>query len=332
MCLVASLVARDARRANKLLIVSPSIWRSRELGAGVSGFHVNWTVARKILWRSYGEGYVMDPHEIVTSIHSALSWNKFHGPIDMVTDDEGAAWLEDSGLAELYRFIDVDTLASVDPKVYDPSVYPTLAKWLGPKCFDSPVAILDTDFYLKKPVVGLGHEDFIFTHLETVGNFLYPPATLIPDVNGAIDPEWDFTLPAANTSFAYFGSNLHRESFVQKALQYSRCNNEESELDYWVRPLFAEQRISIFEARRLGISYRPLIDAAWSPTERKWSRPVPDDVYHHTWGAADRIVSDRDFDFGRSFVSFELAELLRRFPNARRLIRNLMKRRLLDFA
>jgi hypothetical protein len=297
---------------------------------GIRGLHVNWTLPRKIRRDSDATGYVPGPDEIVTSIHSALSWNKFHGPIDMSTDDDGAAWLEHSGLADLYRTIEVGPLQSIDPGIIDPLVYPTLGKVVALESATSPVAFLDTDFYLMRPAVGLESAGFVFTHFETVDNFVYPPAMLVPDANGAIDAAWDFTLPAANTSFAFFGSNHHRNAFVEKAMSYSRCNNLESDLYPWVRPCFAEQRISVFEASRLGVYYRPLVEAVWSPSQRRWAGRVVRDLYHHTWSDKDRILTDPGF--ARFFIDLQVAELLRQFPSARSRVLKLKDLGLLDFS
>jgi hypothetical protein len=282
----------------------------------VRGLHVNWTLPRKLRnIARVGPERLMAPDEIITAIHSALSWTEFHGPIDMFTDDAGAAWMERAGLADLYRRIEVDPLQSLDPRIIDPLVYPTLGKILVLEFASCPVAVFDTDFYLKRPAPGLRNGDqFVFTHVESVDNYVYPPAAQVPDVNGVIDPAWDFGIPAANTSFAFFASDRHREACVSKALAYASRNNRKSDLYAWVRPCFAEQRVSIFEARRLRVSYRPLIGATWSPVERSWSSPPVGDLYHHTWYETDRIVSDASF--ARRFVDAQIAALLRRFPDA----------------
>lgn len=195
-------------------------------GRRLPAAHVNWTAPAAAGRVRSGAGVdvrrLLPPFEVVTMLHSARAWERHHGPVDLYTDQDGYRWLTHWGLEDLYRAIDLNVLASVDHKLYDPSTYYTLGKVFALAASNTALTWLDTDLYLHRPIENLGGEVFVVAHREAVGNVVYPTRDRLPDPNGIVEDGWDFRRSAANTALAYFGSAVHRDAFVRSCLAFAR--------------------------------------------------------------------------------------------------------------
>jgi len=281
------------------------------------GLHVNWTApATAGRVRTGAERDVtrlLPAFEVVTQIHSVRAWRRFHGEVDMYTDLLGLRWLEHWQLTDLYDKVNVDVLSGVDTDAFDPRVFHTLGKVFALLATDGPVTWLDTDLYLERPVANLRGEQFVVAHYEAVGNVIYPGREKLPDPNGVVNRRWDFDQPATNTAIAYFGSEAHRAAFVRTALAYTAGNNAPSALHGDVRQAFTEQRISAFEAVRLGVPIRPVVDTVWDPTDRSWRGGAPDPAFHHTWREKKRLAQNPQAASG--YLRQQVGRLISRFPD-----------------
>ena len=300
-------------------------------GRRLPAAHVNWTAPAAAGRVRSGAGVdvrrLLPPFEVVTMLHSARAWERHHGPVDLYTDQDGYRWLTHWGLEDLYRAIDLNVLASVDHKLYDPSTYYTLGKVFALAASNTALTWLDTDLYLHRPIENLGGEVFVVAHREAVGNVVYPTRDRLPDPNGIVEDGWDFRRSAANTALAYFGSAVHRDAFVRSCLAFAARNHTPIE-GYDPRPAFAEQRVSVFEAASLGVPVRCVVDTVWDPAAREWD-PVPTDAAsHHTWREKKRLA--RNPVAARAYLQQEVICFISRFPDDADRISRLAERGLFD--
>lgn len=298
----------------------------------VDAMHVLWSAPFDHGLTRHGQprtGYEVPVAEIVTAIHSVFAWRAFHGDVELYADPRAAELLSRYGLADLYSRINTACLDAIDVVAFDPFVYYTLAKVFALIDADRPIAILDMDLYLRQPIRGLGCEaEFVFSHYESVCNDVYPPLVDLPDPNHVVNPSWEESLSATNTSIAYFGSDSHRRAFARSALAFCRHNNEHLGLHRDVRPAFAEQRISHFEAVSLGVSCRPVAPTTWLLDEGRWSEGSPNRFFHHTWLRKGRMA--RDSQYAAAYLIRQVGALLGRFPDSRGYLETLVSRQIIS--
>ena len=273
--------------------------------------------------------YALPAVELVTAIHSVLAWRCFHGSVELHADRAAIEYLDCHGLLDLYSRIDSEAIGAIDVISYNPIVYYTIAKVFALSSATRPMAVIDMDLYLRQPIRGLGDKaEFVFSHFEQVGNDVYPPFVELPDLNAVLRSTWDERTPAANTSIAYFGSMHHRDAFIAAALAFARQNDAPSAQHRDVRPAFAEQRISVLEAVRLGVEARPVAPTTWLLDEGRWSKGSPSDLFHHTWLDKGRLA--RDQAFADHYLRLQIGELLKAFPESISYLEALVNRRVVS--
>lgn len=285
----------------------------------LTGLHVNWTSPhRHGLNREQGHDHGTRPYrlpaeEIVTLVHGALAWKALHGPIEMVTDGLGAAYLKEQGLDVLYDAVDT-SLDALDDIDLDPIVYSTGAKIYAASLRPAPFALIDTDLYLRAPLTGLDRGGFVFAHWETTDNSIYPPVGRVPNLAGADLDRWTFDTPAANMAISAFLDEAHRRAYTEAGLGYAIGNAGPHDGHPALRAAFAEQRIAPAVARTLGTDLRPVTERFWIVEDEAWEGPTSAGLFHHTWHQK-RVL--RMFpELRPAFLRHLLEDLLWRHPDS----------------
>ncbi len=242
----------------------------------VPAFHTLWTAPS----RARSLDHTVPSWEVVTILLSARSWQRFHGPVRLHTDEHGAEVLDRLGLLDLYDGVDT-SLEAVDPGEIDPVVYFTGGKLVALAAERAPVAMLDLDLFLLSPLELTG-ADFVYAHREFARGDVYPPLTRLPGAQRAAAgvPARDW---AANTAVAVFHDEAHRAAFTAAAMRFMRGNADPLDLDPVALPAFCEQRLVLVEADRLGRSTAAVVPAVWDPPRRGWSGSTAGAPFHHTW-------------------------------------------------
>lgn len=287
--------------------------------------HVNWTGPHRKGWRRVGLGfredaqrpYELPAEEIVTTVHSILSWRAHHGTIHLVTDDLGRSYTEEQNLVGLYDQVDT-SLNALDSSGIDPLLYPTAGKMFAATLHTAPFAVIDTDLYIRKPLDLGGRHGFGFAHWETVDNSVYPDPSTLPSPEGVDLSDWKFDTLAANMAISLFFDDLHREEYARVAVDFMRGNSAPFDGLSMVRALFAEQRIAPAVAQARGIELRPVTRRLWKTDEGLWDGPSYAADFHHTWHQKHLL---RQFpELRPAYLRYLVEDLLWRFPDTAELL------------
>ena len=203
--------------------------------------------------------------ELMTMILSALSWRKYNGKIDLVTDVAGKGYIEKLGIGFVWDEIKLglDILQAVG---IDENTFWAAGKLVALGMYQSPCAVIDLDFIVWKQ---LNFSDFdnaydvVTIHDEKVNNDVYPQKDFFAFKEGSSWQKWvqelDWQVPALNTAFAYFSNEQLRYDYCQKALSFMvhiSPNNLLNKLGLWgglPYMVLAEQRLLAMLARKHGM-------------------------------------------------------------------------------
>jgi hypothetical protein len=262
------------------------------------GLHINWTAPYFWRQRHAATGkrrrrYELDDVHLLTTVLSALSWRRFHGPLWLYTDRAGADCYERLGLIDLYRRVDDQVLAAIDPRSIDPDVYFAAGKLFAYQAAPLPFVQVDTDLVLRRPLPALEKTDVLFAHWEVGSRRVYPGRNSVPRPPGFGFPrDWKWSMHVMNCAILGLADETHRRSYTDLAIRYMTDNPPPATMDSVVPMVFAEQRILAMESERLGVRYRPVVSPRWVSRNGTWVRgdrawssrsPVVENAFHHTW-------------------------------------------------
>lgn len=212
-------------------------------------FHCNWTAPFRV--RNPHAAYRVEPYELLTTVLSAVFWQKNGGSIAMLCDSTAAAYYRACGLDGLWdggiRPVLDDMPADIDPHIF----------WAGGKlyalrAFGAPCVMLDTDFIVWQPIDALVDGAAVAViHREDLMPDVYPGQDAFPAAAGFDFSGLDWTVRPANTALAYFGDAAFTELYTERALSFMRAAGQaDNALTYMV---FAEQRLLAMLARQQHI-------------------------------------------------------------------------------
>lgn len=276
----------------------------------IPAVHANWTTPRR-------SGEVLLPEEVITMMLSALAWRRFHGTIALYADTPTVTFLQKRGILDMYDDVRSAEIDSIDRSRFSPDLYFNLSKLVALRACAAPVAVVDLDLFLRRPLPAFGPNSFVFAHYELPNSAVYPPLAQLPNPNHIAFPDWDDDLLVCNTAIAAFGSQRHLDDFLDLAFSYMDGNNEPAPVDPDARLLFAEQRLAPYTAQRNGIDMAPLSDSAWDNRQFRWRRGEPTQAFHHTWHRKRLFPNPRTRD---RYCLRLIRELLSTFPEARDLL------------
>ena len=238
----------------------------------LTGIHINWTKPSVVRG---AKQYVMEEHELLTTVLSALMWKKHYGSMVLYTDEIGRAYYERIGYLPLWD--------EVRPLIVPESVS-AVSYWAAGKLYalndvKGEVCMIDTDFILweKLPL----DASLTVAHYEPVGNHIYPPELSYYQTDFAEFYELDRTAPACNTAFCCFRDEAFRRMYLDAAFAFMEGSAPgNNTLQYMV---CAEQRLLGMLARREGIAPAVLLDEQNLTTQR---------ICTHTWGFKSTMRMD----------------------------------------
>ena len=220
-------------------------------------FHSFWSLPNRV---RNGGGIVIPDYELLTLMLSALEWQRHNGTIRLVTDSAGAAFFERAGLSGLWDGGIATALDGLDGTL-DPALFWAAGKLEALRRAQLPCVMLDTDMVVWENVDARIAGGVTAAHREALFPDVYPdPRTaFVLDGSYSFPPDWDFTVPAANTAFLYMPDAALRDRYTGEAFRFMRALRG-GETDPVVTMCFAEQRILPMCAQASGAPLRALLD------------------------------------------------------------------------
>ena len=222
----------------------------------MKAFHAFWSVPNRL--RGGGE-IVFPDYELLTMMLSALKWRQKNGSIRMVTDSAGAAFFERAGLDGLWDG-GLDTSLDGFGAPLDARVFWAAGKLEALRRTGAPCVMLDTDLILWEDIGARCADGVTAAHREELLPEVYPdPRTAFSlDPGYSFPPEWDFSLPAANTAFLYLPDDALRRDYVDEAFRFMAALRGRG-VDPTAAMCFAEQRILPMCAAAKGFAVHSLL-------------------------------------------------------------------------
>jgi len=218
-------------------------------------FHSFWSAPNRLR----GGALAFPDYELLTMMLSALKWREQNGPIRMVTDSAGAAFFARAGLSALWDG-GVDTRLDRISPALDPRLFWAAGKLEALRAESAPCVMLDTDMVVWTDVGGMLGRDAVVAHREALRPEVYPdPSGFSLDADYRFPPDWDFSLPAANTAFLYLPDDGFKAYYTGEALRFMHALRQ-PDADPTVAMCFAEQRILPMCAAARGIGVRALLN------------------------------------------------------------------------
>ena len=223
--------------------------------------------------------------EMVCLALSAVMWRKLNGPIRFYGDKAACDWLESRGMTGLYESVDDQVLEAIPPQV-NQEVFWAGAKLYAIRAEKAPVAMVDTDLIVWKCLEGMLHDPLTVLHREDLIECYIKKEDLKIRPGYSFDPDWDWTVRPCNTAFAYFGDEVFKNRYVEKAIDFMWDNGDYPK-EMVSQMVFAEQRLLAMEAVKSGVQIHDLID-----------NPYREDntLFTHLWGAKNiaRVHPDQN--------------------------------------
>ena len=244
-------------------------------------FHSNWT---KPFFSKHIGNYYIEDFELLTTILSALKWQECNGDIQMITDKVGAAYYKALGIEKVWNLGIDDSLESKMDGSIDPSTFWAAGKLYALEKQLAPCVMIDTDFIIWKPIEEelLKHKLTVI-HREGLQEDVYPgPERLIVRENYQYPRNWDWSLEACNTAFAFFKDQEFKDYYVNESIRFMKGVAGEDPLIYMV---FAEQRLLAMCAEEKDIDIY-----SFSNTEDLFHSNQ--EMFTHIWGYKRYIRSN----------------------------------------
>ena len=248
---------------------------------GVRGYHVLMT--EPFHYAFPRENFAMSELAALTAELSARLWRKYNGPIRMLTDPRGFAYLRGLPLIDAYD----EVLPILDPRNHGilPTRYWAAGKLQALTRIPAPCALVDMDLMLWEPLE-LAGETLVCAHIEHLFPNVYPPPDFFrTSGNYRFPPEWDFAEEPLNTAFLYIADQALQDYYAEQAIRFM-CAEKETP-DYGATcMIFAEQRILAMCAAAKGVEAGLLLnyDRLTAPQRR----------LTHVWSAKRVIAHDDD--------------------------------------
>lgn len=217
--------------------------------------------------------YQMEETDLLTAELSARLWRRYNGPIRLLTDPMGYAYVKSTALADAYDEI----LPILDPRCcgIDPNKYWAAGKIAALSKLPAPCVILDMDMMIWKPLA-LSGEKLVCACVEFIDEAVYPPFSYFRTAPGyAFPPEWSEEATALNTAFLYINDEELKRVYTREAFRFMLAERESP--DYWaICMTFAEQRVLGLCAEARGVYAKLLWD-------------MDKESLTHIWGAKGKI-------------------------------------------
>ena len=237
------------------------------------GIHI-WSTApgsKKRGGRPYEPAYF----ELVCLALSALMWRRYNGSIKFYTDMEAYAWFASRNLLDIWDGgLDTGTLEAM-PASINQEIFWAASKLFALRAESAPVAMVDTDLIIWKPLGRLLRKPLTVLHREDLIECYLPSFYLKTRPGYQFDPQWDWSVRPCNTAFAYFAEEDFKNRYVDKAVDFM-ADNTVYPMEMVSQMVFAEQRLLAMEAHKAGLRINAIIKDPYQEDN---------DIFTHLWGA-----------------------------------------------
>lgn len=247
-----------------------------------TAFHTNWS--KPFCIRNWREEYHLKDFEILIIMLSALKWRQYNGSIVLYADKISAEEYYNLGIDHIYDLGIEEKLDNIDPKI-DSNIFWAASKLYALRDIKGDVAMLDNDFVIWNDIrSSLQNQELVVIHNEKINSKAYPSREFFNFKDDySFKKEWDFSLPAYNTAFAYFNNDDFKDYYVTEAFKFMKevklINDRRSFM------VFAEQRLLSMCAHEKDISTKELskIIELINNNQR---------LYTHLWGYKNVLLKD----------------------------------------
>ena len=183
--------------------------------------------------------FTVAPFELLTTVLSAVFWQKYNGSLAMLCDSTAAAFYRACGLDGLWHD-GIQPVLDDMPREIDPHIFWAAGKLFALRQFGAPCAMLDTDFIVWKALPPLTAPVTVI-HREDIVPAIYPDAHAFSAARGFDFSAFDWTVKPANTALSCFLDPDFTRLYADTALSFMRsAAGADNPLTYMV---FAEQRL-----------------------------------------------------------------------------------------
>lgn len=245
----------------------------------MKAFHSCWTAPFKV--RNPNAKFNIPPFEILTTVLSALFWQKNNGSIAMICDKTAYNFYKINNLTDLWND-GIKILLDDIPNEINPHIFWAAGKLYALKSMEKPCVMIDTDFIVWEKL------SFDNIKLATIHSEELVPETYPSKEHFCTDFDFsnlDWTVPAANTAFSFFGDKNFTDYYTNTAIDFMlSCKNPDNPLIYMV---FAEQRLLAMLAKQQNIK----LDYFSTLPELFISGQTH---FTHTWGFKQQMQQNHD--------------------------------------
>ena len=251
--------------------------------APVAGYHV--LLPAPYFYNCPSSVYEMREFELLTAELSARLWRRYNGPIYMLTDEIGARYVSQSGLAGSYD----DVFPVLEQRNYGINFrkYWASGKLQALMRIGTPCAIIDLDLLVWHPLE-LSKYVAAAAHTEPLRPDIYPPADFFRvDEDYSFPGEWDWTTKPLNTSIMYFSDESFKNYYAKEAIRFMQSEKETPD-DGSTCMVFAEQRILAMCAAQKGILVHTFFEHEDLGSGQDW--------FTHIWSAKGLFRKNRQLE------------------------------------
>lgn len=276
-----------------------------------TAFHTNWS--KPFCVRNWREKYHLKDFEILITMLSALKWRQYNGSIILYADKISAEEYYNLGIDHIYDLGIEEKLDNIDSSI-DCNIFWAASKLYALLDIQGDVAMMDNDFVIWEDIrQTLENQKLVVIHDEKINSSVYPPQEFfnLRD-NYSFKKEWDFSLSAYNTAFAYFNDDSFKNYYVTEAFKFMKgvklINDRRSFM------VFAEQRLLSMCAQEKNIPVKELskIIELMNNNQR---------MYTHLWGYKNILL--KDFEERKRFCIRCIKRIIEDFPEEKNTISNI---------
>lgn len=224
----------------------------------------------------YKSRFRQDDFEVVSTVLSALTWQKYNGSIKFYTDGKGAEYYNRLGLLDLWKGGVNTTVVENISNHIDQHIFWASAKLFALMSVHSPITIIDTDLIVWKNLDSFFDNSCLTVlHREALIDCYLPKRQLKIPSGYVFNPNWNWRVWPCNTALAYFNDDNFKNYYLGQAVDFM-TDNFENPLDLTTQMVFAEQRLLAMCAKERGIKISTLVKTPFQKSNT---------LFTHLWGA-----------------------------------------------
>ncbi len=272
----------------------------------MNAIHTIWSAP--FFERNSGE-YFIEDFEILTTILSAMQWQKNNGKIKLVADERVIEFYKDKGLINIWN--EVEEL-KIDDNI-NPKMFWAASKLYALKKQKTPVVLLDTDFIMWKSIDFDKFGDCAVIHFEDLYEDVYPQKDYFKMNDGYIWKDYDWRLKAANTAFCIFTNQELVKKYTNAAIEFMK--NAKHCDDYLRYMVFCEQRLLPMCAKDGNFKVTSISEQ---------NKLFSDDnkTFTHIWGMKQQMREDKNLR--EAFCKKCVNRIIKEFPQMENILKEIL--------